>query len=598
MKKIIYTSFCLLLLASLSHAQDGISRSRARPGAEEGTARKRAGKEKVKLESAKPAASDSKQSAYNPEIYDSVPQKISSSSEFISAPDRWRMLYHGKWYDPYNQNVLKGDIPVFGEPGEEWFFETTLLSDTLIEHRNVPTPVGVQSTARPESLDTFGHFRQTAVVENLLTQFSLIRGNTVFKPPEYEIRIAPIWNLNHVNVDETGLLSANPGRGTNRDDGHVGFQEFFLDAHLADISDRYDFISSRVGIQRFRSDFRGFVYADDQPGARLFGTWDNNKWQYNLAHFSRLEKDTNSVLNTTFDDRHEDVFIANLYRQDAPVLGHTVQMSYLYRDDSAGDAGQHYDENGFLIRPASIGDERDKNISSHYLGLNTDGHLGRFNTTSSLYYVFGSESHNSIAQRGTDISAMMAAAELSYDVDWLRLRSSFLWASGDSDPYDKDATGFDSIFDSPNFAGGDLGYWQRQGIPLIGGGGVALVSRGSFLPSLRAGKEEGQANFVNPGLLLYNLGFDIEVTPEFKIINNATYLRFHQSDVLQVVRQDGSIDEEIGFDLSSGFLYRPFLNNNVQVRGGVAVLLPGEGLENLFGDEVLWDVFTNLIFLY
>ena len=35
-----------------------------------------------------------------------------------------------------------------------------------------------------------------------------------------------------------------------------------------------------------------------QPlGVRLFGTRDNNQWQYNLAWFRRIEKDTNSGLN-------------------------------------------------------------------------------------------------------------------------------------------------------------------------------------------------------------------------------------------------------------------------------------------------------------
>ena len=49
-------------------------------------------------------------------IYESMPDISSSASEFIPTPDRWRQFYAGKWYDPYNQNVLKGDVPVFGPP--------------------------------------------------------------------------------------------------------------------------------------------------------------------------------------------------------------------------------------------------------------------------------------------------------------------------------------------------------------------------------------------------------------------------------------------------------------------------------------------------
>ena len=64
------------------------------------------------------------------------------------------------------------------------------------------------------------------------------------------------------------------------------------------------------------------------------------------------------------------------------------------------------------------------------------------------------------------------------------------------------------------------------------------------------------------------------------------------------LRQDGSIDNEIGWDFSSGVLYRPFLNNNVQFRFGVSALLPGKGLTNLYGNQTLYDAFTNLIFAY
>ena len=250
------------------------------------------------------------------------------------------------------------------------------------------------------------------------------------------------------------------------------------------------------------------------------------------------------------------------------------------------------------MRPAILGDGRPKNVSTTYVGLLGEGHFGRVNSSSTFYLATGSESHNPIAQRDVDILAGMAALELSYDFDWLRVRASAFWASGDSDPFDSDATGFDSIFDTPNFAGGDLGFWQREGIPYVGGGGVLLTSRASLLANLRAGKDEGQANFVNPGLRLYNLGVDVEMTPRLKLISNLSYLQFDEVAVLELLRQDGSISRDIGVDLSAGLLYRPFLNNNVQFRLGSAVLLPSSGVQNLFGDEPLYHVFSNAIFQY
>lgn len=530
-------------------------------------------------------------------IYESLPPVESSASDFVAVPDRWRMFYAGKWYDPYNQNVLKGDLPVFGAPGHEWFVETTLISDTLIEQRRLPQPVGFASTNRSGSTDTFGGGDQTAFVENIIGSLSLIRGNTTFKPPELELRIAPIFNVNRVVADENGVLKADPAYGNTRTDSAFGFQELFADVHLANLSDRYDFVSSRVGIQQFNADFRGFLFNDNEPGARLFGNYDDNKVQFNLAYFSRLDKDANSGINT-FRDRHEDIFLANVYRQDLLALGHAVSMSVVHREDRAGEEGMRYDDNNFLVRPTAIGDQRSKNIYSTYLGIGGDGHLGRINTTTQYYYVFGSESHNQLAQRQVSIQAQMFAQELSYDVDWVRFRTSFFWASGDKDPYDGTAGGFDAIFDNPNFAGGDLSFWQRQGIPFIGGGATNLTNRNSLLPNFRPGKELGQSNFVNPGLRLYNLGVDLELTPRLKLITNASYLQFDQVGPLEVARQDGSISSNIGVDLSAGFLYRPFLNNNVQIRVGSGCLLPAAGYKNLFGDAINFDLFSNVILQY
>ena len=534
---------------------------------------------------------------FPPFIYESVPDINSSASEFVAVPNRWKQFYAGKWYDPYNQNILKGDLPIFGSPGHEWFLNVGLISETTVERNKIALPVGSSSTSKANRLDTIGNGTTSAVVQNLIPSVSLIKGNTTFKPPEFELRVTPVINFNHVSAQETGVLNVDPAEGTSRDDQHVGFLELFSDIHLANVSKRYDFVSSRIGIQEFQSDFRGFVFSDSAPGARIFGNLDNNKLQYNLAWFSRLDKDTNSGVNT-FDSRHENVFVANVYKQDWPVHGHQIQGNIIYREDTAGDYGFHYDENGFLRRPASIGDERDKNIYSVYYGLTADGHIDRINTTSAAYFVTGTETHNPIAGQDVDIRAGMLAQEFSYDIDWIRLRASAFWASGDRDPYDSRATGFDSISDNPNFAGGDLSYWQRQSLPLIGGGGVFLVNKNSFLPNFRAGKEEGQSNYVNPGLRLLNLGADFEILPTLKLITNASYLQFDEVAPLEAVRQDGTFDRDIGFDLSAGFLYRPFLNNNIEIRTGASVLFPRDGVKNLYGDENLYNFFTTLILQY
>jgi hypothetical protein len=174
----------------------------------------------------------------------------------------------------------------------------------------------------------------------------------------------------------------------------------------------------------------------------------------------------------------------------------------------------------------------------------------------------------------------MAAIELSYDRDWIRFRGSYFFASGDDDPYDGSAGGFDTILDNPNFAGGQFSFWQRQQINLFG---VGLVNRNSLVPDLRSSKFQGQSNFVNPGLNLFNLGADFELTPKLSLISNANYLAFDTTRVLEAYTFQPSISRSIGVDLSLGLEYRPLLNDNVIFTGGYACLVPGAGFKDLFG---------------
>src|SRR5690349_9432730 len=141
----------------------------------------------------------------------------------------------------------------------------------------------------------------------------------------------------------------------------------------------------------------------------------------------------------------------------------------------------------------------------------------------------------------------MAALELSIDRDWARFRSSYFWASGDSNPNDEEAHGFDTIFDNPAFAGGQFSFWNRQQIKLFG---VNLVQRLSLVPDLRSSKFQGQSNFVNPGLHLFNLGADFDLTPKTKLISNVNFLWFDQTEPLETLVFQNDVANFIGTDLS------------------------------------------------
>ncbi len=534
--------------------------------------------------------------AINPAPYDAV-------GEFVPLPDRWRIMealgFKFPWYDPYNQNIWKGDKPMkipFLE-GKDWFFSLLGIADTIVEPRSIPTPVGPQSSLDPDANDIFSGVDQTIFAQTFLLGIILFKGDTIFKPPAHEFRLTLGLQYNRVETDDVRALLIDPRRGEVREDHFIAVQELFYDKHLRDVSDRFDFDSLRIGIQPFSTDFRGFLFQDLQFGVRLFGNRQNNFWQYNLAWFRRLEKDANSGLNDVGEGfRDDDIFIANLYRQDWPVLGFMSQGTIVHnrnREDRF-----FFDPNGFLARPASLGTEQGREYDVTYIGYNGDGHFGRFNLTASAYYALG-DNTAVFTGRKNDIQAGFFAAEGGFDFDWIRTRLSVAWASGDDEPFDNKSNGFDSIFENPIFAGSDTSYWIRQNMPLIGGGGVALTGRNSMIPSLRSSKELGQSNFDGPGLRLIGVGADFDLTPESRVSVNVNQLWFDETASLELARNQAPIDRSIGTDLSVAWIWRPFMTQNAILRLSAAGLFPGSGTEALYGsDDTYYSVLGNLVLTF
>ena len=533
------------------------------------------------------------------------PPRANLPRESLPLPDRWRMMqalgYKFPWFDPYHQNVLKGDLPIT-QLGPDVFVNVIAVSDTLFEARSVPTPVAQAVAFGRLENDVYGSNEQYLFAQTALVGFSATRGDTTFMPPDMELRVLAAVNYNYARVGEAGALRIDPLEGKARDDSFAGVQEMFFDKHLWDVSTQYDFDSLRLGVQPFTSDFRGFLFLDQPFGVRLFGNRANNRFQYNVAWFRRLEKDTNSGLNDIVSGlREDDLFVANLYVQDFPILGFTSQVSAIHERNNETEI--YYDNNGFLTRPSLAGDLVPHAYQVTYVGYNGDGHLSRLwprlalNLTTSTWLALGHDEHNPIAGRAQDIRAAFHASELSRDFDWIRVRANLLLASGDSKPRDGVASGFDAILEVPQFAGADTAYFIRQGIPLIGGGGVALAGRNGILPSLRASRDEGQSNFVNPGLQLYGMGADFDVLPELRITTNVSYLRFMDTAVLGELRHQPDPDREIGFDFAVGFQYRPFFNQNLVINASASVLHLGEGLLELYGasQRNLYSTFVNAI---
>jgi len=520
---------------------------------------------------------------------------------FVPMPDRWNIsmpdwdrygergdypYVSGRWWDPYNRNRFKGDYPVIGQ---RTFFVFTGVSDSLLEGRSVPVPA-VPASARPLSESFFGRGGVYLPVSVVRTSFDLFRGDTAFRPVDWRVRVQPAISFNYLITQETGSVNADVRKGTTRFDTHLGLQEAFFEAKLLDLSSNYDVLSVRAGIQELSTDFRGFVAVVEQPGIRLFGTLQSSRIEYNAAFFDFLEKEANSGFNE-MHRRHQQMAVANVYVQDFLTRGYTTQFSFHHNKD-AGEP--HYDTNGFLVRPAPIGLIRSHEVRSSYFGWAGNGHIGRLNLTHAFYQVTGTDEFNPIEAREVDVNARMAAAELSVDKDWLRIKGSFFWATGDDDVNDGEARGFDSIVDIPVFAGGPFSLWNRQGLRLTQTN-TGLVSPFSLLPDLRTNKDEGQQNFVNPGILILQGGVDVEVTPKLRAFTTVSSLRFRNTASLEALLFQAPIGRNIGVDFGGGAQYRPPLSENMVMTAGASALRLGDGLRDIYdGRHYFVSLFANL----
>lgn len=540
-----------------------------------------------------------------------TPPPIFDPGDFKPLGDRWSIGYPtdprfatGRTIDPYNQSILKGDKPIAGNSA---FLIVT--GDLFIptEFRRVPVGSGV-STANPREEEFFGNGKNGFASPRASLSLELFHGQTAFKPKDWAIKATGIFDVNYVINGETNQVDVDVREGKTRRRQDLALEEGFGELRLATLSPYFDFLSVRAGIQPFVSDFRGFIFSDNNLGVRLFGNVGNNRWQYNAVGFDLLEKDTNSELNT-FERREQKVYIANVFKQDFLTPGFTFSASFHHSKD---DASVHYDTNGFLVRPAKIGTIRPREVTSNYVGIAGDGHWGRVNVSHALYYVFGRDESELLSGRALDIRAQLAALELSVDHDWLRWRIAGFYASGDGDATVTGKTkesGFDTIYDNSNFAGGEFSFWSRSGIPLDGTG-LLLKTPGSLLPDLRSNKFEGQQNFVNPGLILVNGSFQAELTPKLRFIGNANYLSFAKTEPLNILLFQKGIRKPIGLDWGGGFQYRPQLNQNIVFTLGATGLMTGSGFKDIYtsicgtpgcGNETnnrLFNVFVNLRFTY
>jgi hypothetical protein len=540
-------------------------------------------------------------------------------AEFMKVEDRWRVgvpedprFRKGSIFNPYRQNVLKGDYPIIGN---DIFMNLTFASESRYEIRGLPVGQNAKNPKRP-GVEFFGRPQQQAFNQNFIMSFDMFKGDASFAPVKWRFKITGIANLNYLGTSETTIVNLDPNFGSSRLDGFNSIEEAFFEYRIGDTtkimpflrgkdsqngrSPEFDFTSVRVGVQEFNNDFRGFLFFDKNLGARMFGTIKSNRYQYNLAYFNLLEKETNSGLNTSnfrkIRLRDQQLYFANVYRQDTFVKGYTLQGSLTYSFDQGGldritnEKGQDQfiklDLNGFQVRPSLLGvtPPPNRRIRTGYFGVAGDGHFGRLNITHQFYQAIGRDDFNGIAGKAQRINSQLGAAELSIDYDYIRYRVAAFYTSGDSNLNDNTARGFDAIQDNPNFAGGQFSFFNSGFLPLRNSV-VGLVQPTSLIPSLKLSKTQSQANFINPGVALYNFGVDVDLTPKLRGFFNYNYIRFNRTEPIEFALSQKFIPHELGHDIGLGFIYRPLLNENIVITGGASTLKGGPAYTAIYSSN-------------
>ena len=123
----------------------------------------------------------------------------------------------GNIWNPYKQNVLKGDYPVIGQKHLPQHHRHQPPGDRRPAW--IPTSEHATSTARPVRIltDFFGSPNHLNYQHYLSVQVDLFSGDAGFKPSDWRVVVTPTFNVNTLNVDEVGVVTPNPTDGTTRD---------------------------------------------------------------------------------------------------------------------------------------------------------------------------------------------------------------------------------------------------------------------------------------------------------------------------------------------------------------------------------------------
>ncbi|HZI31632.1 MAG TPA: hypothetical protein VFF11_04780, partial [Candidatus Binatia bacterium] len=84
------------------------------------------------------------------------------------------------------------------------------------------------------------------------------------------------------------------------------------------------------------------------------------------------------------------------------------------------------------------------------------------------------------------------------------------------------------------------------------------------------------------GVYIFGLGAEFDVTPKLRTFLNANYIVLSATDTIKTALLTAKAGNEIGWDLSLGFQYRPLLTDNIIISAGFGALIPGAGYRDIY----------------
>ena len=186
-----------------------------------------------------------------------VPEVTAPGGDFEAVPNRWnfrcptyeryvppqRMPWVvGGPFDPYNQNPAKGD------PDRR---QHSLFANVNLQ---------LNSAVNPRQVGAGRIDHDAAGVQ----QQQLRRGRRDL-PRRHRV---PTEELGGPRHDRRQRERACNVESTSQSGSTYGVEEAFAEKRLAVIGPSFDFVSIRGGMQNFNSDFRGYLFVDNQLGVR------------------------------------------------------------------------------------------------------------------------------------------------------------------------------------------------------------------------------------------------------------------------------------------------------------------------------------------